>query len=250
VNATRLLTLSVTTSLALAAPALAQPITGTEPPPDTVVAPAPPPPLPPPPPDDHHDRRMGHGGHDDHDGHGMHGPPRRPEGMSYGLGFGYTLGAAKWSQPDVASARFRFPSGLTFEPRVAFATSSVTNKTGDDETKDGTIDFLVGTEVRIPMAARDRVDLVLVGGAQLAYAKDDPDGDNSSTTTPGFALTYGLGMDYWIGRSWTIGWTARNPILAYSHTSNEQAGDDPSSSTVAAGLVWNPGIDVTLHLYF
>jgi hypothetical protein len=173
----------------------------------------------------------------------------RPYGTTVGLGFGYFMPAA-WDAPNVVSARLRLASGLTIEPRAELSTSSTSMDTGIGETSNSFSTLAVGANVRLPLASRGRGDFMLVGGAAAALSKNNPEGADNSVTTTSLALTWGVGIDYWLSRSFSISMTATNPVIAHTSTSFEAAGDDPSNSTTGLGVVFDPALDVMLHLYF
>src|ERR1041385_1864344 len=106
------------TGLAFAQPAPDQP-----PPPTPTPAP-PPDPTPPPPttvpvmPDNHGDMH-----------HEMMAGEARPDAFAIGIGFGYVF-PTSLETPNITGVRFRLPTGLTFEPRVIFGTSSTTSDDG------------------------------------------------------------------------------------------------------------------------
>src|SRR5687767_809034 len=69
-------------------------------------APAPEPPPAPPPPPPRRDPTPGPAA------------PDRPEGRTMAIGAGWNIGSQDLMVPNTASVRFRFPSGLTFEPSI------------------------------------------------------------------------------------------------------------------------------------
>lgn len=171
----------------------------------------------------------------------------RPEGMSIGLGLSYALGAAELHRPDGASARFRMDGGLTLEPFVRLETRSQSVMDGD--VKNGQNEFAVGSNLRLPLAGRGKVDFIAQIGAGLNYIGDDPDGDDNNSGNFRFAIDYGLGVEYWVNHNWCISFTARNPFLSYESRTQEVSSDVTETDT-EIGIIWDPGIDAALHLFY
>jgi hypothetical protein len=177
----------------------------------------------------------------------------RPVGMSLGIGAGYsfpTPGGGSLLAPNLASARFRFPTGLTFEPAVELSTSKQKTDFGPTEIENESNEIRVSTLARIPMAARGKVDLQLVGGAGLGVQKTNPEGDDNDTTTTTLFATWGLALEYWPKPRWGLSATALNPLLALSKTKQEMAGADQTTTSLSIGAIWDPSIFAMLHMYF
>ena len=175
--------------------------------------------------------------------------PNRPEGMSLGIGIGYSI-PAQLLEPNLASVRFRFPSGLTIEPTIVLATARSTVEVGPAETETESGEGTVAANIRLPLAGRGKIDLVLIGGAGLTYNKQAPDGPDNDTTTATFALSWGLGLDYWPKQSWCLSASATNPLFAFTRTRQEMAGQDQKSKTLAFGAIFDPGVFILLHMFF
>ena len=173
----------------------------------------------------------------------------RPEGTSVGIGAGYTI-PADILNPNTASVRFRFPSGLTFEPLAVLATQSSSQEFMGAESENKQHDFAVATEVRWPVGMRGKVDLVLLGGAGISVSKTLPDGADNDTTRTDFALSWGLGLDYWPKPRWAISASATNPLFLLSKTSQEVGDETREDTTVALGAVFDPGFRMMLHMFF
>ncbi len=167
--------------------------------------------------------------------------------MSIGFGLGWALGAADLQAPDSASVRFRLDSGLTLEPIVRLATHG--QSTADGDFKDAQNEVLLGSNVRIPLKSRGKVDLVGQIGGAFGVFISDPDGDNNNQTTTTFVVDYGLGVDYWFNQNWCLSFTARNPFFSLERISQE-ASSDLTATNTDVGLIWNPGIDAALHLFY
>ena len=167
--------------------------------------------------------------------------------MSVGLGINYLLGGAELDRPDGASVRFRLDSALTFEPFVRLATHG--QSTADGDFKDAQNELLLGTNVRFPLKSRGKVDLIATAGGFLGLDTSDPDGDDNNSTTTSLGIDYGLGVNYWYNANWCLSFTARNPFVSYSSTSQE-ASDDLTTSNIDVGAIWNPLTELSLHLFY
>lgn len=173
----------------------------------------------------------------------------RPEGMSVGIGAGYSF-PAQVLEPNLASVRFRFASGLTVEPTVVLATSRSTTELGPAETETETSEGTFATNLRFPLAGRGKIDLVLLGGAGISYQKQSPDGPDNDTTTTTLALSWGLGLDYWPKQSWCLSASATNPLFSFSRTRQEMVPQDQKSTTLSLGAIFDPAIYAMLHMFF
>ena len=229
----------ITAALVLAPTlALAQP-GGDEPPPPTppqpVVNPPPqPPPQPPQPVVHEHEAKLG----EDH-----------PSELAFAIGLGYIL-PTSLETPNVTSVRLRLPSGLTFEPRIAFANSSQTTGMTGNETTTSTTELGLGALVRYPAIVHGKVDLEIVGLVDLDNTKINPDGADNDTTTTTFTIAWGLALDYWFTHHWNLSLTATNPLFSYTTTSMEMgAGVESKNSTTNVGLIFDPVVALMVHLY-
>lgn len=175
--------------------------------------------------------------------------PNRPEGMTLGIGVGYSV-PAQILEPNLASVRFRFPSGLTLEPTVVLATARSTAEVGDSEVETEASEATFATNVRLPVAGRGRIDLVLIGSAGLSYDKQSPDGPDNDTSTTTLALAWGLGLDYWPKQSWCLSASATNPLFTFSRTRQEMVPQDQKTTDLAFGAIFDPGVFVMLHMFF
>ena len=171
----------------------------------------------------------------------------RPEGMSFGLGFNYILSGAELDRPGGASLRVRLESGLTFEPFVRLATHG--QSTNDGDIKNAQNEFIVGTNARLPLKSRGKVDLVGQVGGGLGIAINDPEGDDNNTTTTTFAIDYGLSLEYWYNSNWVLSFTARNQFVRYVGTSQQSSSDFDASDT-DIGIIWDPITEAAVHLFW
>ncbi len=177
------------------------------------------------------------------------GSTGRAEGMTFGLGVNYILGGAELDRPDGASLRIRLASGLTFEPFVRLATHGQSTDFMDNESKNAQNEFIVGTNARIPLKSRGKVDLVAQVGGGLGVFVNDPDGDDNNTTTTTITIDYGLSLEYWFNHNWTLSFTARNRFVRYESI-GEQSDNEAEASNTDVGLIWDPVVDLSLHLFF
>ncbi|HUS66558.1 MAG TPA: hypothetical protein VMZ28_18605 [Kofleriaceae bacterium] len=172
----------------------------------------------------------------------------RPVGMSFALGAGYSF-PASLTDPNLASARFRFPSGLTFEPVVELSTAKNKTEVGPAEVETETNEMRVATLARLPIAARGKVDLQVVGGAGFGYQKTNPDGPNNDTKVTTLFATWGLALEYWPKPRWGLSATALNPLLSLTKTKQDGT-PDQTTTNLAVGAIWDPSIFAMLHMYF
>lgn len=172
----------------------------------------------------------------------------RPEDMTLGFGFGYTL-PADVQQISQASVRLRLVSGLTLEPIVRLATVGESLNDGDIKNANNEVTF--GSNVRIPLKERGKVSLIGQIGAGVSFTIDDPDGSDNNTTTFAVALDWGAGVEWWFNQHWSLSVTGRNPFVSYVSTTQELgAGLDDKQSTTRIGAIWDPAIDIAVHLFY
>lgn len=93
------------------------------------------------------------------------GPPvaPRPSGLAIGIGVGYTF-PTSLQTPNVTSVRLRLASGLTIEPTVVFAATSIHMPVGSNTQGELTL----GSLVRYPLRARGAMTGGLVFDPQVA----------------------------------------------------------------------------------
>jgi hypothetical protein len=202
---------------------------------DPEPAPAPPPPPPPPPPEPEpiDAEPEPEPAADADDG----GNANRPDEFSVGFGVGWNF-PANLQIPDTTSVRFRFPSGLIIEPSVEL--SQLSQEVGLADVDTTTI--AAAAAVRYPLLRSSFMDLVGIGGAALAVTTVDPDGGASDTTTQ-IALFYGIGVDLWVRRHWSVSFQTLNPVISITR------GDSIDGSTLI-GAIFEPDVLVLIHLFF
>jgi hypothetical protein len=159
----------------------------------------------------------------------------------------YILGGAELDRPDGASLRIRLVTGLTFEPFVRLATHG--QSTMDGDFKNAQNEFIVGTNVRLPLKSRGKVDLVAQIGGGLGVTVNDPDGDDNNTTVTTLGIDYGLSVEYWFNQNWNLSFTARNQFIQYESI-GQQSSSDLDQSNTDIGIIWDPVVDLSLHLFF
>jgi len=174
----------------------------------------------------------------------------RPAAKSLGLGFGYTF-PSDVQLINTVSARIVWSDKLIFEPLFELSFGSDSASVGGMDTSDSATTMAVGTEIRYQMWSRRRTGLSMVMGAGVAYTKDNPDGDDNNTSTLGFGLSWGVGLDLWIWKDWGLSFTLTNPFFSYGSTTQQAPGDDVTNSSTFFGLVWDDSqVRFMLHSYF
>jgi hypothetical protein len=178
----------------------------------------------------------------------------RPDELAFAIGLGYQRpygGSFDLQQPNIASARLRLVSGLTFEPTVTISNTSINTDPGTgNSTTESLSEFGIATLVRYPLIRHHHIDFEIVGSIGFDVAKDDPTGDFNTKTTSTFGIGWGIGIGYWLTRHWQISATATNPLIAFSKTSQEVSQTETmSTSTTAIGITFEPAIAFMLHLY-
>ncbi len=172
----------------------------------------------------------------------------RPNDFSIGIGLGYQF-PTSLETPNVTSVRFRLRSGLTFEPQVVFANNSRTTDIGM-ATTDTQTEIGLGTLVRYPLVAHNRVDLELLGSFNIDSLKTDPEGMDDVTTVTTSTLQYGFAVTSWLSRHWQISMSATNPIVAYTKNRQEQGPMNVVVNTnTTIGLIFDPTVTLMVHLY-
>jgi opacity protein-like surface antigen len=181
---------------------------------------------------------------------------RPADGFSVGLGFGVSIdngGASDLLQPDTASARFRLGRAFTIEPFVDLSVDSTKTDNGvnDDTTTDTDVTF--GALARILAIARGPVDFVILGTGGLGYSKTkfEPAAGTDrtdATTTIGFG--WGIGLEWWFKKNWVLSFTTTNPALSYSKSTSEVAGVKTSNRTTSVGAIFDPDVNVMVHMFF
>ena len=173
----------------------------------------------------------------------------RPPEFSVGIGIGYQF-PTSLETPNVASVRFRLPTGLTFEPQLALASTTDTVDTGDPE-DDKTTQLALASLIRYPLAAHGRVDLELLGALSINNINNNPtELNDDETTTTNVTVIYGLGVTTWINRHVALSMSALNPLISFAKVRQEMG---PMSvlvtSTTSFGAIFDPTVIMTVHVH-
>jgi hypothetical protein len=173
----------------------------------------------------------------------------RPPEFSIGIGIGYQF-PTSLETPNVASVRFRLATGLTFEPRVALASTTDTVDTGDP-VDDKTTQLALGSLVRYPLVAHGRVDLELLGALDINNINSNPtEMDDDETTTTNVTVNYGLGVTTWINRHVALSMSALNPLISFAKVRQEMGPMNVLvTSTTSFGAIFDPTVILTVHVH-
>jgi hypothetical protein len=179
----------------------------------------------------------------------------RPTELAFAIGIGYsrpTTGSIDLQTPNIASARLRLISGITFEPTVVIGNTNQDNSANMMDMSETTTQLDLATLVRFPVIRHNHVDFEVLGSIGLDVVKDDPPGDFNTKTTTGFALGWGIGIGYWFSPHWQLSVSETNPVLTYDQTRTQTGPDssaDQKTSTTTFAVQFNPTTIVMLHLY-
>jgi hypothetical protein len=174
----------------------------------------------------------------------------RPDGATFGIGAGWVL-PADIDRPNTVGVRFRLPSGLTFEPRVELSNNQLSQELGGASNDTSTTALVLSTTARFPMQSRGPVDMVLVGGFTFDYLKVNPEGTDNNQTDSVLALVYGLSVNYWIKGRWALSFTAANPVIVRTSSTDEQVGgNDTTTTSTSIGAVFDPTVTLMVHLFY
>ncbi len=174
----------------------------------------------------------------------------RPAGLAIGIGAGYSLPTSVQT-PNTTSARVRFASGLTLEPRLVVQNTSTTVETDISETSTAQRAFSIASLVRVPLVQRGKFDLLLLGAAGVGIQTTDPDGPDNNTNATTFAVGWGAAIDWWISEHWNVSFSATNPLFSLRKQTEEMPAPDGdrSTTTTTIGAVWDPTISVMIHIF-
>lgn len=183
----------------------------------------------------------------------------RPFEKSIAIGAGYTFGAAAGGEllwnPNTVSARYRFLSGLTIEPIAGIEIASTSTKVDSAKTTTSSTDIFLGTNVRKPLWSRAQADAIVIVGAAVESTSDttktSPGG--GKTTSSGFSIgaNWGIGVEFFPRRHWSISFDATNPLLTLSNSSSKDpAGVKTTTSSTVISPQFDPSIRMMTHLYY
>ena len=174
----------------------------------------------------------------------------RPVGLAIGIGAGYSL-PTSIQTPNTTSARVRFGSGLTLEPRVVLQNTATSVETDTMKTDTATRELSLGSLVRIPMVQRGKFELLLLGAAAVGIESTDPDGADNNTSATSLTVGWGVAIDWWITAHWSVSFSATNPLFALRKQTQEMPAPtgDTTTTTTVVGAVWDPTISVMIHIF-
>jgi hypothetical protein len=174
----------------------------------------------------------------------------RPVGLAIGIGAGYSLPTSVQT-PNTTSARVRFGSGLTLEPRVVLQNTSIKMETDITEENGTQRELSIGTLVRVPMVQRGKFELLLLGAAGVGVEGTDPDGAENNSTSTTLAVGWGAAVDWWITEHWNVSFSATNPLFSWTKQAQEMPAPagETSTTTTTIGAVWDPTISVMIHIF-
>lgn len=175
--------------------------------------------------------------------------PTRPEGRAIGIGFGWDL-PTDVQAPNRTSVRFRFDSGLTVEPFVGVAFTSINTDNGTTDSKTTNFGFEVGADLRFPRQIKGPMDFVLIGGGGIGLDNTNPEGSDNNSSTFFLDLHWGLGIDLWVRPTWVLSFTATNPAISVQTQSMENPLGDMSTTTTSVGAIFEPNVVAMMHLFF
>jgi hypothetical protein len=177
----------------------------------------------------------------------------RPTELAFAIGLGYARppgGSIDLQTPNVASARLRLPSGITFEPTVVIGNTSQDTTVAMMDTTETTTELNLATLVRFPVIRHGHIDFEVLGSIGLDVVKDDPDGDFNTKTTTSFELGWGIGIGYWFSPHWQLSISETNPILTYTSAKQETGPmAETKNTTTTFAVQFDPTTIVMLHLY-
>ena len=177
----------------------------------------------------------------------------RPQGMSIGIGAGWTF-PADLGTPNTVSARIRMESGLTFEPAVQVDVSSQSQKVTGGGTASATgVNLVFAGNVRKPIMGRNQVDVVGILSPFLAVQSQsgkDAGGNKTSATNFGLGTGWGLGVEYWPKTHWSISFNAINPLLSITNGSQKAGGVTTTTTGFFIGADFNPTVQLMTHIYY
>ncbi|HTL33308.1 MAG TPA: hypothetical protein VL326_09295 [Kofleriaceae bacterium] len=173
----------------------------------------------------------------------------RPDGLSLGLGIGYTL-PTSLETPNTTSFRLRLAGGLTLEPAFRISNESDTAETAGAEATNKETVFSVFVMGRLPLIQRGKADFEGLAKVGFTNDKDNPDGDFNTTTTNIFGIGWGLAVGYWFSPHWQLSFNVTNDLIDYT-SKKTQAGPGMSTKQTSTeiGLIFNPAVFFMLHLY-
>ncbi len=170
------------------------------------------------------------------------------DGFRFGIGVGYVL-PANLNSPNLTVASF-FYKGLEIQPSVVF--KKTTSKSDDSVTKSKDVQTQngAGVTIRAPFSRRTDVDFQFIGALNYSSSMADPEGPNNKTTSKQETASYGLGLEWWFVRNFSLTATATNPLYDRTHTRADDITGPTTTTDVSYGIVWDPKISFVLTMWF
>ncbi len=184
------------------------------------------------------------------------GGERRPDGFSVGLGVGVNVDNGSASDilaPDAASARVRLGRVFTIEPFVDLSVDSTKTDNGVADDTTTATDVRLGALLRVLAITRGHMDFVILGTAGIGYTKTrfEPNaGMDRTDASTSMGLGWGVGVEWWFRRNWALSFNTTNPALTYTKTTSDIGGLQTSTRTTSIGAIFQPDVNVMVHLFF
>ena len=183
----------------------------------------------------------------------------KPPKTTIGIGVGISAPSSPIGI-NTASARLRFSEAVTLEPMVGLTLSRAvvdfSDAGGSTETVSTARDLFLGTNFRYHVNLASRADLIAILGAGVDFAGStlDPEGNDNRTFTNSTILNagWGLGVEWYASKHWSVSTDATNPLVTYTSTrlEDEATETDTTASAMDFAAVWSPTVRVMAHLYF
>ena len=172
---------------------------------------------------------------------------RRPR-VTLGLGIGFMAPGFSGSlAPNIAGARIRFGRGITLEPTLVASSGSGSSTDNGISTTSSFYEVGAGLNVRIPVRRRGRVELSFVAGASAHRWKETVTGEDNDSNSSTVQASWGLGLDYALGRHWGVSMTMMNPLLTRQAYTFEHSAVDTRRTSY--GVRFEPVVSAMIHLY-
>ncbi len=205
----------------------------------------------------------------------------RPEGTTVGIAAGWAF-PQSLLEPNTVGVRVRL-AAFALEPNVRLGADSGSNAVNSSVTlpgqaaveskaNEGTAGYalMVGANVRYPVMGKGPVDLLALVGANvgLTNATRNTDAaagtqvDRQTTTGLSAGLSWGLGVEWFLGHGLSLSADAQNPLVTYSSTKvsthheqpalNDKMLSDTTTTTTAldGAATFRPTVRLQVCLYF
>ena len=183
-----------------------------------------------------------------------------PDDMSFAMGLGATQNTGSLAL-NRAAAKVRI-AGMNIEPYVQLGLSSATDKTTNTDTSTTTKsttsgnELLVGARVAFPLASTPVAELQVLGDLSISRTASevDPDGadNNVISSASSMGLDYGLGIEWYVSKHFSVAAQGTNDLFTYTSTSTEDQAANTKNETSGPsfGLIWNPTVALMFNLWF